>query len=182
MSSRKKSLFVVSLFLIALTAINYIQISSHARSAIGPQNLTHESQGAGASLRSPAAIAPKNLLLQPMMVDEVAEVEKFEMQLKLKCHDLLEVLRSQTAFHTARVSAKNVILHFSKCKNPDQIVQKMTLTNKTNGYNANLFKINKFDLNSDFIQLSLGENELEFVFSLTTGQKRTQVLKINRIH
>lgn len=130
--------------------------------------------------RIPAAIAPPQVQesLLPSFETELKPPAPFETSLKLDCQDFFNENLKDTS---ASVSSNHVILKLLKCGKAFGKVAKVELINKTNGYNAQLFQLNKAELNSDFIQLDRGVNQLEFQFSLIDGQKKTQTFKINRI-
>ena len=84
---------------------------------------------------------------------------------------------------SASVSSNHVILKLMKCSTSIHgfRITHVDLVNKTNGYIAQVFRLNHDEFTSDFIQLEKGQNNLEFKFSLNDGQKKTQILKIDRI-
>lgn len=134
------------------------------------------------SQRAPASIKPAEIVQDEeprfFALEEIKKPVPFETTLKLDCHDLLV---DNTKLTSASVSSDHVILKFSQCSNALAQVKKIELVNKTNGYNAQLFKLNMAELNSDFIQLDKGLNQLEFEISLNDGQKKLQIFKIQRI-
>ncbi len=133
------------------------------------------------SSRSPASIRPVEMIKEEpafFALDEIKKPTPFETTLKLDCQDLFV---DSTKLTSASVSSDHVILKFSRCNSTLTQIKKIELINKTNGYNAQLFKLNKAELNSDFIQLDKGVNQLEFEISLNDGQKKLQILKIQRI-
>lgn len=130
--------------------------------------------------RLPASIEPLKLVAnEPTFFESKKKATaSFETTLKLDCQDLFA---NNAKLTSATVSSGHVILKFSRCNSTITEMKKIELVNKTNGYNAQLFKLNKAELNSDFIQLDEGENQLEFEISLNDGQKKLQILKIQRI-
>ena len=54
----------------------------------------------------------------------------------------------------------------------------VTLTNRTNGFKAQLFKLTAKNYRTDFIQLSKGNNILVIESVLKDGQKKVQTLEI----
>lgn len=127
-----------------------------------------------ASGRSPASIKPVEFVNDNHKV----AVKPFETTLKLDCQELFSEHAIKTS---ASVSSDHVILKVSNCSHALSQLKNIDLVNKTNGYNAQLFKLNKAELNSDFIQLDKGENQLQFEISLNDGQKKQQIFKIQRI-
>ena len=132
--------------------------------------------------RSPASIKPVEFIKDEeptfFALDEIKKPTPFETSLKLDCQDLFV---ENSKLTSASVSSDHVILKFSRCNTAFSQIKKIDLVNKTNGYNAQLFKLNKAELNSDFIQIDKGVNQLEFEISLNDGQKKLQILKIQRI-
>ena len=133
------------------------------------------------SSRTPASIRPVEIVKEEPTFFALEEVKKptpFETTLKLDCHDLLV---DNTKLVSASVSSDHVILKLSRCNTALSQFKKIELINTTNGYNAQLFKLNKAEFNSDFIQLDKGLNQLQFEISLNDGQKKLQIFKIQRI-
>lgn len=132
--------------------------------------------------RAPASIKPVAMAKEEPTFFELEESKKttasFETTLNLDCQDILS---SNAKLSSATVSSDHVLLKISRCYSTLSQVKKIDLVNKTNGYNAQLFKLNKAELNSDFIQLDKGVNQLEFEISLNDGQKKQQIFKIQRI-
>lgn len=132
--------------------------------------------------RVPASIKSVAIAEEEPTFFALEEIKKptipFETTLKMDCQDLLV---DDTKLVSASVSSDHVILKLSRCNSALSQVKKIELINKTNGYNAQLFKLNKAEFNSDFIQLDKGLNQLEFEISLNDGQKKLQIFKIQRI-
>lgn len=131
------------------------------------------------SRRTPASIKPVAIVQEEPAFFALEEIKKptpFETTLKLECQELFA---DNTKL--ARVSSDHVILKLSRCNGALSQFKKIELINKTNGYNAQLFKLNKAEFNSDFIQLDQGLNQLQFEISLNDGQKKLQIFKIQRI-
>lgn len=131
--------------------------------------------------RSPASIQPLPLAQeQPgiFSLDEIKKPTPFETTIALDCQELFA---ENSQISSASVSSDHVILKLSHCTHQLSQVKRIELMNKTNGYNAQLFRLSKTDFNSDFIQLDKGVNQLEFEISLNDGQKKLQVFKIQRI-
>lgn len=171
---RHKSVFVALLSLLITSVVSgyYIFKPSASRRAI-----------ASLTSRAPASIAPiEPIITEPestfFSLDEIKKPTPFETTLKLDCQDLFVTNSRNTS---ASVSSDHVILKLSRCADQFAQIKKIELINKTNGYNAQLFKLNRADFNSDFIQLDKGLNQLEFEISLNDGQKKSQILKIQRI-
>lgn len=131
--------------------------------------------------RSPASIQPvESVKAEPIFfsVDEIKKPTPFETTLALDCQELFA---ENSKISSASVSSDHVILKLSHCAKQIDSVKNIELINKTNGYNAQLFKLSKTQFNSDFIQLDKGDNHLEFEISLNGGQKKLQIFKIQRI-
>ncbi|MES2802780.1 MAG: hypothetical protein V4654_09835 [Bdellovibrionota bacterium] len=131
--------------------------------------------------RSPASIQPVEIVQDTPIffsVDEVKKPTPFETTLALDCQELFA---ENSKISSASVSSGHVILKLSHCAKQMNLVKSIELINKTNGYNAQLFKLSKTQFNSDFIQLDKGVNHLEFEISLNDGQKKLQIFKIQRI-
>lgn len=131
--------------------------------------------------RSPASIKPVSIAqVEPAFfsVDEIRKPTPFETTLALDCQELFA---ENSKISSASVSSDHVILKLSHCAKQFNQVKNIELINKTNGYNAQLFKLSKTDFNSDFIQLDKGSNELQFEISLNDGQKKLQIFKIQRV-
>ena len=131
-------------------------------------------------MRSPPVSAPASLPESTSFFGDEQVVKKaipFQTSLKLNCQDVFVENKGSSA----SVSSDHVILKLSECAKLWNNVKNVQLINKSNGYNAQLFKLSAAELNSDFIQLDKGENQLEFEISLNDGQKRSQFFKINRI-
>lgn len=103
---------------------------------------------------------------------------KFETGLTFTCDELLKFEQNAQA---AFVNSGHVIIKLNSCASLEKNQTLVKLKNKTNGYDAQIFKTANSALNSDFIQLDKGINELEFELSLNDGQKTVQRLKINRL-
>jgi hypothetical protein len=132
--------------------------------------------------RSPASIRPVEMVKSEeptfFTLDEIKKPTSFQTSLNFDCQEIFGDNAKPTA---ASVTSDHVILKLSHCAQTLGHVKKIELMNKTNGYNAQLFKLNKAEFNSDFIQLDKGVNQLEFEISLIDGQKKSQVVKIQRI-
>lgn len=131
--------------------------------------------------RVPASVKPLEMVKEEpafFAIDEIKKTTPFETTLSLDCQDIFVGGANLTS---ASVSSDHVILKLSRCNSALSQVKKIELINKTNGYNAQLFKLSKAELNSDFIQLEKGLNQLEFEISLNDGQKKLQIFKIQRI-
>lgn len=131
--------------------------------------------------RAPASIRANDIVADEaafFSLDEIKKPVPFETTLKLDCQELFV---ENSKYSSASVSSDHVILKLSQCGEAIGQIKKIELMNKTNGYNAQLFKLNKAEFNSDFIQLDEGDNQLEFEISLNDGQKKSQIFKIKRI-
>ena len=131
--------------------------------------------------RSPASVRPVEMAPEEEAFFAVNEIKKpipFETTISLDCQELFA---ENSKISSASVSSDHVILKLSHCSRQFNQVKNIELINKTNGYNAQLFRLSKTHFNSDFIQLDKGTNQLEFEISLNDGQKKLQIFKIQRI-
>ncbi|AZZ35714.1 hypothetical protein CIK05_02500 [Bdellovibrio sp. qaytius] len=131
--------------------------------------------------RAPASIKPVEIKVEEpafFSIDEVKKPTPFETTISLDCQELFS---ENSKISSASVSSDHVILKLSHCSKQFNQVKNIDLINKTNGYNAQLFKLSKTQFNSDFIQLDKGVNQLEFEISLNDGQKKLQIFKIQRV-
>lgn len=78
------------------------------------------------------------------------------------------------------VDTEQVFIKFENCDELP-ITAELKLINTTNQYMAQLFHPMKGAITTDFIQLAKGENILKFEISLIDKQKKTQIIKIDRI-
>lgn len=134
------------------------------------------------SERTPASIKPIEVFEEKpafFSMDDIKKPTPFETTLSLDCQELFA---DNSKISSASVSSDHVILKLSHCAKQFDQVKSVELINKTNGYNAQLFKLSKTNFYSDFIQLDKGVNQLEFEISLNDGQKKLQIFKIQRIH
>lgn len=76
------------------------------------------------------------------------------------------------------VQHNNIFIKFLNCsvKQPDQI----QILNQSNGYMAQIFKVQNNEYLSDFIQLKKGINTLKIDFSLNDKQTKTQIIIIEQ--
>lgn len=81
----------------------------------------------------------------------------------------------------AQVSSAQVLIKFENCQ-IKQTATQFKLVNQSNQYMAQIFRPSENVIVTDFIQLALGENILKFEFSLNDKQKKTQIIKIQRIN
>ena len=81
---------------------------------------------------------------------------------------------------THQVSTSQVLLRFEGCDGEKKIVD-FKLVNSTNSYMAQIFHSSENVIATDFIQLAKGENILNLEISLNDKQKKTQIIKIERI-
>lgn len=79
-----------------------------------------------------------------------------------------------------QVTTSQVLLNFKDCENQVK-ADDIKLVNQTNLYMAQIFRSSQSTLATDFIQLAKGENILNFEISLNGKQKKTQIIKIERI-
>ncbi len=76
--------------------------------------------------------------------------------------------------------SNQVYIEFKNCA-LDQKTTEFKLVNQTNQYMAQLFHTKKNIYATDFIQLANGENILKLEISLNGKQKKTEIIKIQRV-
>lgn len=54
----------------------------------------------------------------------------------------------------------------------------MTITNKSNGFQASIFEVSKNEYQTDLIQLQNGENQISVKFESAAGKSEEQVLQV----
>ena len=81
---------------------------------------------------------------------------------------------------TIQVASSQVLMKFQDCDNDKKLIE-FKLVNTTNAYMAQIFHSSDNIIATDFIQLSKGENILNLEISLNDKQKKTQIIKIERI-
>ena len=131
--------------------------------------------------RNPASInKAENSFIQPLnlFADEPTKKIVFETTLKMSCEEIFE---DKFGLKQLNVNSNHITLKITNCFEQAKQANHLKLLNQTNGYSAQLFKINKTDAKTDFIQLENGDNILHFEISLNDGQKKTQTLKIHRL-
>lgn len=101
---------------------------------------------------------------------QIASVEEMQ-TLKVGC---------EQSDRTHQVTTSQVLLRFEGCENENRIVD-FKLVNSTNSYMAQIFHSAENVIATDFIQLAKGENILNLEISLNDKQKKTQIIKIERI-
>ncbi len=79
-----------------------------------------------------------------------------------------------------QVTSSQVLMRFQDCENEKKITE-FKLVNTTNSYMAQIFHSSDNNIATEFIQLSKGENILNLEISLNDKQKKTQIIKIERI-
>ncbi len=70
-----------------------------------------------------------------------------------------------------------IMLNLNLCET-DKAAQSVSMTNKTNGFKAQIFKMSAKNFRTDFIQLNKGLNILEIESILKDGQKHVQTLEM----
>lgn len=76
-----------------------------------------------------------------------------------------------------RVSKNLVAINFKLC-HEFKLIESISLENKSNGYKAHIFKVNKNYFKTDYIQLNSGLNQLKLNVFLKDGQKLEDSLEI----
>lgn len=163
-----------------LLIVNAVGLVLMIRQNQKPVNLS-ELQSPKSQKRNIASInKAESSLIQPLnlFADESAKKTAFETTLKMSCEEIFE---DKFGLKQLNVNSNHITLKMINCFNQSNLASNLKLLNKTNGYSAQLFKINKTDANTDFIQLENGDNILHFEISLNDGQKKTQTLKIHRL-
>ena len=176
--SKKHSKILTSL--VVLLAVNAVSLFILFRQNQNPVHLS-ELQSQQIQKRSPASINKvENSLIQPLnlFADEPAKKIAFETTLKMSCEEIFE---DKFGLKQLNVNSNHITLQMTNCFEQAHQVNNLKLLNQTNGYSAQLFKINKTDAKTDFIQLENGDNILHFEISLNDGQKKTQTLRIHRL-
>jgi hypothetical protein len=79
----------------------------------------------------------------------------------------------------SKISATVVSIQFKNCGTKKK--SNVQLMNTTNQYMAQIFHPSDEIIATDFIQLAKGENILKFEISLNDKQKKTQIIKIDRV-
>ncbi len=131
--------------------------------------------------RSPASINKEaNSLIQPLnlFADKPTKKIAFETTLKMSCEEIFE---DKFGLKQLNVNSNHITFKMTSCFDQVNQANNLKLHNQTNGYSAQLFKINRTDAKTDFIQLENGDNILHFEISLNDGQKKTQTLRIHRL-
>lgn len=78
-----------------------------------------------------------------------------------------------------KINSTVVSIHFKNCGSKQK--SDLQLVNTTNQYIAQIFYPSDQIIATDFIQLAKGENILKFEISLNDKQKKTQIIKIDRV-
>ena len=86
--------------------------------------------------------------------------------------------KTQGASHS--VGRRLVMLDFKLCPELESLAQKESfkLENTSNGFKAQIFRIDRNNFKTDYIQLNEGLNKLSFEVVLKDGQKRIESLDI----
>ncbi len=80
----------------------------------------------------------------------------------------------------AKIASAQVFIKFKHCDSKQKNAE-FKLVNQTNKYMAQIFRPSYDLITTDFIQLARGENILKLEISLNGEQKKTQIIKIDRI-
>lgn len=70
-----------------------------------------------------------------------------------------------------------VMISFKMCQN-QKLIANMAFENESNGFKAQIFKVEKNKFKTDYIQLNSGVNRLKLVVVLKDGQKLEESLEI----
>lgn len=70
-----------------------------------------------------------------------------------------------------------VLINFRMCQEPKSVLS-LSLENQSNGYKAQIFKMDLRNFKTDYIQLNEGLNRLKLVVILKNGQKIEESLEI----
>ncbi len=148
---KNKTIIIFFIFLTGLTLQSFVDDQPHA-----PQPVTNN--------RLPAAV-DENLEHATKAVDK-------ESQQKIKVQIFCEPrnLKMQSLKYL-------VMLELSSCV-PLQEKHQLWIKNETNGFKAQIFKIESAKFKTDFIQLNKGTNKLLLEAILKDGQKVVQTLEI----
>ncbi len=163
-----------------LLVVNAVSFSILIQQNEKPVKLS-ELQSSKSQKRNPASLNKvENSLIQPLnlFADEPAKKIAFETTFKLSCEEIFE---DKFGLKKLNVNSNHITLKMTNCFDQSNQAKNLKLLNRTNGYSAQLFKINKTDAKTDFIQLENGDNILHFEISLNDGQKKTQTLRIHRL-
>ena len=76
-----------------------------------------------------------------------------------------------------KVNKPMVIISFKMCQE-SQFIGSIALENESNGFKAHIFKLEKNNFKTDYIQLNNGINKLKFEVVLKDGQKIIESLEI----
>lgn len=176
--SKRYSKIIISLAVLLI--VNAVGLAMMIQQNRKPVHLS-ELQSSKNQKRSLASInKAESSLIQPLNIfaDEPAKKIVFETTLKMSCEEIFE---DKFGLKQLNVNSNHITLKMTNCFNQSNQASHLKLLNQTNGYSAQLFKINKTDANTDFIQLENGDNILQFEISLNDGQKKMQTLKIHRL-
>lgn len=157
--SEAKFILIFFLVLTALTVFSYVDLFSEKKtSRKSLETLNHEIVTVKPSLvRAPASVEP--------------EKDSFTLSKEFLCNKRAEVLLQD------KVSKHMVMINFTICKEPKS-VREVFIENQSNGFKAQIFKLEANNFKTDYIQLNEGLNKLKLEVILKDGQKLAESLEI----
>lgn len=161
-----KARYVLIFFVLlsAATVFSYIDLATDAPQSV--QNLSemmkHNTLPVGSNARLPAS---------------VQDGSRLEIGAAVLCRHGVRGKSSTTSNYVGR---RLVMLDFKVCPELETLAQKESfkLENKSNGFRAQIFRIDRNNFKTDYIQLNEGLNKLSFEVVLKDGQKRIESLDI----
>ena len=158
--SEAKFIILFFIGLTAVTVLSYVDLFSDKKTSLKSlENLNHEIVSVQPSLvRAPASVEPNT--------DSFTTLSK-DFLCKNKAHTLLQ----------DKVSKHMVMINFKICKELKS-VSEIIIENQSNGFKAQIFKLEANNYKTDYIQLNEGLNKLKLEFILKDGQKLAESLEI----
>ncbi|MEQ1722499.1 MAG: hypothetical protein ABL930_04940 [Pseudobdellovibrio sp.] len=153
----------ILIFFIGLTAVtifSYVDLFLDKKtSRKSLETLNHEIVSVQPNLvRAPASVEP--------------EKDSFTLSKEFLCNDKAEALSLQD-----KVSKHMVMINFKICKE-SKSVREILIENQSNGFKAQIFKLEANNFKTDYIQLNEGLNKLKLEVILKDGQKLAESLEI----
>ncbi len=126
-----------------------------------------------------AAASPSDLLHKPALVENIALDQKRNLASVDRKNEMIQIsiLCPESAKVQKLATQQMVMFNLSLCKEA-MSAESVSMTNVTNGFKAQIFKLSAKNYRTDFIQLSRGNNILLIESVLKDGQKRVQTLEI----
>jgi hypothetical protein len=157
--SEAKFIIIFFIGLTAVTVLSYVDLFSDKKTSLKSlETMNHEIVSVQPSLeRAPASVDPKT--------DSFTLSKDF--LCKNKAHTLLQ----------DKVSKHMVMINFKICKELKS-VSEIIIENQSNGFKAQIFKLEANNYKTDYIQLNEGLNKLKLEFILKDGQKLAESLEI----